>query len=121
MLLTVVSHTPIQEKTSRVNTKYKIQNCRFFYYFCSAKQLLTCDCVSNDLTAEWITVRLGHFSSKTLDGRSSTSNSSNVLDTLPERNKPIKHNFQYFQYFLGDLKYKYLLPVDSMHTLCVYA
>ena len=83
------------------NIKYKIV---ILYCFYSAKQLLTCDCVSNDLRAEWITVRLGHFSSKTLDGRSSTSNSSSVLDNLPERNKPIKQNFLIFSLFFGWVK-----------------
>lgn len=43
--------------------------------------ILACVCVSSDLTAEWMTVRLGNLSSKVLDGCSSTSNSSSVWET----------------------------------------
>lgn len=80
-----------QKKKKRLKTTFQALTCL-------EKLLLTCDVVFSDLTAEWMTVRLGNFSSKTLDGFSSTSNSSSVLDTLPRKREENGREFkQLFQ------------------------
>lgn len=72
---------------------------------------LTWDCALSDVTAQWMTVRLGNFSSKTLDGCSSTANSSSVLDTFTRGH--VQAQIQILPRVRDDVTWSPLPPVYS--------